>query len=493
MLRPAYDELKGARMLMLSEIAKAVGGQLIGHDIGMREVLCESVGSDSRNIVKNQLFVAIKGERFDGNAYATEAIKQGAAAALVSDTNTQASPAVLVADTRLALGQLAKYWRATLPLPLVAVTGSNGKTTVKEMLAAILHITLLSTSASRAVLATQGNLNNDIGMPMTLLKLRKQHAYAVIEMGMSHEGEIRYLTNIAKPNVAVVNNAGIAHIGEVGSREGIARAKGEIFEGLGNDGIAVINADDAFADYWKSLNTNRKIITFALSAKADVTANYEEAAGISKVTLTTPAGSIQFKLHVLGKHNISNALAASACAHALGVSNADIAHGLESFAAVKGRLQRKAGFNGASLIDDTYNANPDSMKAAIDVLVSQPGKQIFVMGDMAELGVDAAQMHADIGLYAKQKNVPELFTFGELSQQASQVFGANAQHFTNLEALVLHLKNSMQANTTVLVKGSRFMQMERVVDGIVDEIKVKDTSKKAASEKVISKELMEEK
>ncbi len=489
MLRPAYDELKGARMLMLSEIAKAVGGQLIGLD-----VVCESVGSDSRNIVKKQLFVAIKGERFDGNAYAAEAIKQGAAAALVSDANTHASPAVLVADTRLALGQLAKYWRATLPLPLVAVTGSNGKTTVKEMLATILHITLLNTSASRSVLATQGNLNNDIGMPMSLLKLRKQHAYAVIEMGMSHEGEIRYLTNIAKPNVAVVNNAGIAHIGEVGSREGIARAKGEIFEGLANDGTAVINADDAFADYWKSLNANRKIITFALNAKADVTASYEEAAGISKIALTTPAGNIQFKLHVLGKHNISNALAASACAHALGISNVDIAQGLESFAAVKGRLQSKAGFNDASLIDDTYNANPDSMKAAIDVLASQLGKQIFVMGDMAELGVDAAQMHADIGLYAKQKGIAQLLTFGELSQQASQVFGANAQHFTSLDALIQCLKNGMQANTTVLVKGSRFMQMERVVNALeVDEIEVKGTSKKAASKKADSKELMEEK
>ena len=484
MQRLAYDVFKGAHMLMLSEIANVVGGQLISHDIGMRDVLCESVGSDSRNIAKNQLFVAIKGERFDGNAYAAEAIKQGAAAALVSDANTQASPTVLVADTRLALGQLAEYWRTTLPLPLVAVTGSNGKTTVKEMLAAILQVTVFKTSASLSVLATQGNLNNDIGMPMTLLKLRKQHAYAVIEMGMSHEGEIRYLTNIAKPNVAVVNNAGIAHIGEVGSREGIARAKGEIFEGLASDGTAVINSDDTFADYWKSLNANRKIITFALSAQADVTASYEEAAGVSKVMLTTPAGSIHFKLNVLGKHNISNALAASACAHALGISNVDIAHGLESFAAVKGRLQRKAGFNGASLIDDTYNANPDSMKAAIDVLASQHGKNIFVMGDMAELGVDAAQMHVDIGLYAKQKGIPLLLTFGELSQQASQVFGANAQHFTSLETLVLRLKNSMQVNTTVLVKGSRFMQMERVVVAI----EVKDTSKK-----VVSKELMEEK
>ncbi len=460
-------------MLMLSDIAKAVNGQLLGSD-----VRCESVGSDSRNVVKNQLFVAIKGERFDGNTYADNAIQQGAAAALVSDVNTQARPAVLVEDTRLALGQLASYWRAQFTLPLVAVTGSNGKTTVKEMLTAILNV------ADKNVLATQGNLNNDIGMPMTLLKLRKQHAYAVIEMGMSHEGEIRYLTNIAKPNVAVVNNAGIAHLGEVGSREGIARAKGEIFEGLGSNGIAVINGDDAFADYWQSLNANRKIITFALNTKADVTASYEEVAGVSQITLTTPAGSIDFKLNVLGKHNITNALAASACAFALGISNADIARGLESFTAVKGRLQRKAGFNGASLIDDTYNANPDSMKAAIDVLTGQQGKQIFVMGDMAELGADAAQMHAEIGLYAKQKGIAQLLAFGEFSRQACQMFGENAQHFTSLDVLVLRLKNSMQTNTTVLVKGSRFMQMERVVNAI--EIK-------AATNKAVSKELMEEK
>lgn len=470
-------------MLMLSDIAKSANGQLLGSD-----VRCESVGSDSRNVVKNQLFVAIKGERFDGNAYAVNAIQQGAAAALVSDANTQARPAVLVEDTRLALGQLASYWRARFTLPLVAVTGSNGKTTVKEMLAAILNVTISSGSARRSVLATQGNLNNDIGMPMTLLKLRKQHAYAVIEMGMSHEGEIRYLTNIAKPNVAVVNNAGIAHLGEVGSREGIARAKGEIFEGLESNGIAIINADDAFADYWQSLNANRKIITFALVAKADVTASYEETGGISKITLTTPAGSIDLKLNVLGKHNITNALAASACAHALGISNVNIAQGLESFVAVKGRLQRKAGLNSANLIDDTYNANPDSMKAAIDVLASQQGKQIFVMGDMAELGADAAQMHADIGLYAKQKGIAQLLAFGEFSLLACQQFGTGAQHFTSLDALVLCLKSSMQANTTVLVKGSRFMQMERVVEAIVDAIEIK-----AATNKAVSKELMEEK
>lgn len=447
-------------MMLLSDIAKAVGGQLVGAD-----VLCESVGSDSRNIVKSQLFVAIEGENFDGNSFAVEAIKQGSAAALVSDAHTKAKPAVLVKDTRLALGALAKFWRDKFKLPLVAITGSNGKTTVKEMLTAILnHATDMSTSASRSVLATQGNLNNDIGMPMTLLKLNAQHKFAVIEMGMNHLGEIDYLTRIAQPDVAVINNAGTAHIGELGSRENIAKAKGEIFAGLSDDGIAVINNDDRFADYWKSLNKNRKILTFGLDSNADVTAAYEEVAGVSQVQLSTPSGSIGFKLDMLGKHNISNALAASACAVALGIANADIARALRRFGGVKGRLQRKAGVNGAQLIDDTYNANPDSMKAAIDVLAQQAGKQIFVMGDMAELGVESVQMHAEIGAYAKQKGIDVLLALGENSVHAVQAFGANAIHYASLQALLDAASGLMKKDTTVLVKGSRFMQMERVVN-----------------------------
>lgn len=444
-------------MMMLSEIANAVAGRMTGAD-----VLCESVGSDSRHIAKNQLFVGIKGERFDGNTYAAEAIKQGAAAVLVSDANTQASPAVIVSDTRLALGRLAKYWRSKFNLPLVAVTGSNGKTTVKEMIAAILAAT------NQSILATQGNLNNDIGMPMTLLKLRQEHAFAVIEMGMNHEGEIRYLTKLAQPDVAVVNNAGTAHIGEVGSREGIARAKGEIYEGLAQDGIAIINADDDFADYWKSLNKNRKIITFGLTDIADVSASYQTRGNLTQIHLKTPNGEAPFELHVLGLHNVHNALAASAVAVALGISNADIATGLAGFHAVKGRLNWLQGCNGAVLIDDTYNANPDSMKAAIDVLASQNTTQIFVMGDMAELGADAPQMHADIGLYAKQKGIDQLFAFGELGQLAVKAFGANAQHCSTLEVLVASLKPLMQKDVTVLVKGSRFMQMERVVNQLIE-------------------------
>ena len=454
-------------MILLSEVAKAVNGQLLGVNLGT-DIDLQSIGTDSRNIVKNQLFIAIKGEHFDGNTFASDAIKQGAAAVLVSDANTQARPAVVVKDTRLALGALAKYWRNQFALPLVAVTGSNGKTTVKEMIVAILK------AANKSVLATQGNLNNDIGMPMTLLNLNNKHDVAVIEMGMSHLGEIDYLTRIAQPTIALINNAGTAHIGELGSRENIAKAKGEIFTGLSNNGIALINADDDHADYWKSLNVGKTIITFGLNRPADISAVFVEKAGLSEVQLSTPNGSVSFNLAVLGKHNISNALAASAAAVALGVTNADIARGLSGMQAVYGRLQRKEGFNGAVLIDDTYNANPDSMRAAINVLASQKSIQqpttIFVMGDMGELGENTLQMHAEVGLYAMQKGIQQFFTFGDLSAKASQAFGAQdkgAQHFSSLESLVDALKAKMKPGVTVLVKGSRFMKMERVVKEIL--------------------------
>ena len=450
-------------MMMLSDVAKILKADMRGHDVAVL-----SVGTDSRSIQKGQLFIGIKGEHFDGNTYAAEAIKQGAAAVIISDTATQVSPAVVVTDTRLALGQLAHHWRMQFNVPLVAVTGSNGKTTVKEMINAIL------TAANSKVLATRGNLNNDIGLPLTLLHMNKYHNYAVIEMGMNHEGEIRYLTNLAQPKVAVINNAGTAHIGELGSKEAIARAKGEIFEGLGNDGIAVINADDDFADYWRSLNQHRKVITFGLIKPADITAVTEQMHDRAQVNLHTPAGNIQFYLETLGEHNVRNALAACAATYALGISLIDIARGLKRFAAVPGRLNKKEGFNGAQVIDDTYNANPDSMKAAIDVLQKQPAHQVFVMGDMAELGEDAAAMHAEVGAYAKQKGIHQLLAFGDLCKFASAAFGAGAIHFSDIEALNKSVKSTMKANVTVLVKGSRFMKMERVVNDIVSNKNLKE-------------------
>ncbi len=448
-----------APMMQLSEAASALNATLIGADVTFG-----SVGSDSRNIKAGQLFVAIKGENFDGNTFAVEAINKGAAAVMVSDAATSANPALVVPDTRLALGELAKYWRSKFSAPLIGVTGSNGKTTTKEMLTAILAA---ATGDASKVHATYGNLNNDIGLPLTLLKIKPQYQYVVAEMGMNHMGEIDYLTHIAKPDVAVINNANTAHIGELGSRENIARAKGEIFAGLQDGGVAVINADNDFADYWKTLNIGRKVVTFGLQQQADVTASYQEQAGVSHVQLTTPNGQVSFELKVEGVHNISNALAASATAYALGISNADIAAGLQNFGGVYGRLERKAAVNGAVLIDDTYNANPDSMKAAIDVLAKQAGEKLLVLGDMGELGADAKKMHAEIGAYAKAAGLAKLYCLGETSMEMVSAFGAGAQHFESPEAVAAAVVPQLNNNSTVLVKGSRFMRMERVVSLLV--------------------------
>jgi len=453
------DEANYAPMMQLAEAASALNAKLLGADVAF-----DSVGSDSRNIKAGQLFVAIKGENFDGNTFAAEAINKGAAAVMVSDAATTANPALVVPDTRLALGELAKYWRSKFSAPLIGVTGSNGKTTTKEMLTAILAA---ATGDVSKVHATYGNLNNDIGLPLTLLKIKPQHQYVVAEMGMNHMGEIDYLTHIAKPNVAVINNANTAHIGELGSRENIARAKGEIFSGLQDGGVAVINADNDFADYWKTLNVGRKVVTFGLHKSADVTASYQEQAGVSQLKLTTPNGQVSFTLKVEGVHNISNALAASATAYALGISNADIAAGLQNFGGVYGRLERKAAANGAVLIDDTYNANPDSMKAAIDVLAKQVGEKLLVLGDMGELGADAKKMHAEIGAYARAAGLAKLYCLGDLSKEMVSAFGAGAQHFESPEAVAAAILPQLNNNSTILVKGSRFMRMELVVSLLV--------------------------
>lgn len=468
-------------MMLLSEAANAIHAKLYGQD-----AMFSSVGTDSRKVTKGQLFVALKGDHFDGHEYAAQAISQGAAAVLVSNQHSGTEPAIVVEDTYQALGALAAYWRSKFVIPFVAVTGSNGKTTVKEMIAVILAA---KNGSHEVIHTTVGNLNNHIGLPLTLLKLRAIHQFSVLEMGMSHLGEIEYLTLIAKPNVAVINNAGIAHIGELGSRDNIAKAKGEIFAGLSDDGVAVINADDEYASYWKSLNSGKKIVTFGLKTiglnkPADVSATYEEKDGLSYMHLITPQGGVNFKLGVLGVHNISNALAASAVAVALGISNADIARGLSGFSGVKGRLQRKPGLKGAVLIDDTYNANPDSMRAAIDVLAHQAGEKILVLGDMGELGADAKRMHMEIGTYAKATGLTSLHCLGELSAEMAHGFGAGANHYASPEEVAEAIKPLLSQCATVLVKGSRFMKMERVVDLL--EEKLNKTA-------VMQKKLMENK
>jgi UDP-N-acetylmuramoyl-tripeptide--D-alanyl-D-alanine ligase len=442
-------------MMHLSEAARATQGQLIGND-----VLFTSVGTDSRNLAAGQLFVALRGEHFDGHAYAVPALEQGAAAAMVSSATPGLAAGVVVQDTRLALGDLAAHWRRKFDIPLAAITGSNGKTTVKEMLASILRA---EAGAEDRVLATEGNLNNDIGLPLTLLKLRHQHRYAVAEMGMNHRGEIRYLTRIGAPTVALVNNAGTAHIGELGSVEAIAQAKGEIFEGLSQGGVAVINVDDAYAPLWQALAAPHRIATFGLEQPADVTATYRLESGHSAVALKTPVGEVTFDLPSPGLHNVRNALAAATVALAMGASLTSVAQGLSRFGGAKGRLQYKTGLHQATVIDDTYNANPASMRAAIDVLASHAGKRILVLGDMGELGQDAADMHADIGTYAKGQGIDTLLTLGTLSAHMVTAFGQGARHFDTPEAIADALVGMMDQNTVVLVKGSRFMKMERVV------------------------------
>lgn len=447
-------------MMYLSEAAKAIGGTVLGEDAQFN-----GVTHDSRGDMHGQLFVAMRGERVDGHDFAIAALEAGAAAAMVSHPVPGLRSALLIEDTRLALGTLAAHWRGRFDLPLAAITGSNGKTTVKEMLSGILRV---MTGSKDTVLATEGNLNNDIGLPLTLLKLRQRHRYAVVEMGMNHFGEISYLSGIGRPTVALINNAGVAHLGELGSVDGIARAKGEVFEGLAPNGTAVINADDAFAGLWQGLAAGRKILTFGLDRPADVSATYQLHADGSAMQLRTPLGEADIELPVAGQHNVRNALAAAAAAIAMGANLQDIAAGLQCFAGVKGRLQRKRGINGALVIDDTYNANPVSVKAAIDVLSARAGDKLLVLGDMGELGGDAAEMHAEIGAYAKQSGVRALYVMGELAHEMAKAFGVGALHFETPAALCQVLEKSMHEGCTVLVKGSRFMRMERVVDLITE-------------------------
>ena len=447
-------------MMQLSAASLAMHGSLIGEDSAF-----DCVGTDSRAVRPGQLFIALKGEHFDGHDYAKQALEQGAAAVVLEKNTANLSPAIVVEDSYLALGQLAAHWRAKFAIPVVAITGSNGKTTVKEMLSAILAV---KAGGMASIHATVGNLNNHIGLPLTMLKLRDSHQYAVLEMGMNHLGEIAYLSDLAKPTLALINNAGTAHLGELGSRDKIAQAKGEVFAGLAANGVALINADDDYAAYWRALNAGKKMVSFGLDQAADVQASYQEKDGGYAVRLSTPAGEVVFALPVMGVHNVRNALAASAAAYALGVSNADIATGLAGFSAVKGRLQNKMAIHGARLIDDTYNANPDSMKAAIDVLANQTGEKILVLGDMGELGADAARMHREVGEYAKTKHLKQLYCLGELSLEMVQGFGVGARHFDDAAALAEVIKPQLSAQVTVLVKGSRFMKMERVVD-LLDE------------------------
>ncbi len=445
-------------MMKISEAVLALGGKIEGEDAEFF-----AVSTDTRKIGSGDLFVALKGGHFDGADFAVQALKSGAAAVMVNEGSwtDSMSPALLVQDTRLALGNLSAYWRKQFEIPLVAITGSNGKTTVKEMTAAILRA---AAGSIDAVLATKGNLNNDIGMPLTLLQLNKQHRYAVIEMGMNHFGEISYLTRIAKPQIALINNASGAHLEGLGSVEGVARAKGEIFEGLQDSGIAIINADDEHAPLWRSLASSNSRLEFGLNEKSDIKGSWQPHESGLRLEVRTPKGEIEVLMQVPGEHNARNALAAISIAIALDIPLKSIASGLEHFSGVAGRMQRKKGRNGASLIDDTYNANPASMRAAIKVLAKSAGRRVMVLGDMGELGSDAESMHAEIGQFAKESGIERLYALGEMSRIAAREFGENARHFERIEDLQNELEGELQEGTTLLFKGSRFMKMERAVE-----------------------------
>ena len=457
-------------MMDLLEAAQATGGSAstAGHAF-------TGISTDSRHIAAGELFVALRGEHFDGHDFVTTVLAHGAAAAMVDQAWAAAAPEglplLVVADTRLALGALAGYWRRRFDLPLIGITGSNGKTTVKEMCAAILreHERRDELDAGEAVLATSGNLNNDIGVPQMLLRLHAGHRVAIIEMGMNHPGEIAYLTRMAQPTVAVVNNAQRAHLEGLGSVVEVAQAKGEIFLGLDDDGIAVINADDPHVELWRDLAAGKTIVTFGLAASADVTAAVRPLPTASAICLCSDGCQVEFELPVPGLHNVRNALAATAACLAVGVSLGTVAEALSRYQGVKSRLARKAGRCGAMVIDDSYNANPDSMRAAIDVLAAQTGRRVLVVGDMGEVGPAGPAYHEEIGGYARQRGIDRLLALGTLAAACAHGFGAAASHHGTVDELLEALHPELAAGVTVLVKGSRFMRMERVVASITEE------------------------
>ena len=447
---------------MLSQVAQAVQGRLVGADVALN-----GVSTDTRAIGPGQLFVALVGERFDAHDFlAQAAATAGALLVANADKLPAGVSAVVVDDTRLALGQLAAAWRGQFQLPVIAVTGSNGKTTTKEMIAAI-----LKAAFGEAVLATRGNLNNDIGLPLTLLGLNASQRAAVIEMGMNHIGEIGYLAPLGAPTVALITNAQRAHLEGMGDLDEVAREKGAIFSGLPADGVAVINADDAYADFWRDMAAGRPVRTFAIDRAADVRGVVHQHGLEMAIELVAPEGAATLRLRSPGRHNARNAVAAAAACLAAGIPMAAVVDGLQAFSGVKGRLQRRVGKKGAEILDDTYNANPDSVRAGIDVLAATIGKKLLVLGDMGEIGEASGQYHDEIGGYAKSQGIDRLYALGEATQAAVRNFGEGARHYCNIDKLIAAVDKELAAETTVLVKGSRFMKMERVADALAAEEK----------------------
>ncbi|MGF6922604.1 UDP-N-acetylmuramoyl-tripeptide--D-alanyl-D-alanine ligase [Paraburkholderia sp. 40] len=449
---------------------RAAAAQIPGASVtGDDSVRFERVSTDSRSAGPGDLFIAIKGDRFDAHDFLPQVAERNVAAVLVARTpDSWSVPAIRVADTREALGALARGWRRQFDLPLVAVTGSNGKTTVKEMIASIFAAAV----GADARLATAGNFNNDIGLPLTLFRLHAAHRLAVVELGMNHPGETEQLAKLAEPTVAVVNNAQREHQEFMATVEAVALEHASVIHALSPEGTAVFPADDAYASIWRVAATGSRIIDFALnSAERTTEAAVKGRFDGKRLSIDTPQGHLDVTLQVLGNHNAHNALAAASAALAAGVSLDAIQRGLESFGAVKGRLQVKQAvlgtLAGATVIDDTYNANPDSMRAAIDVLASRESPRVLVMGDMGEVGDNGPAFHREIGAYAKERGIDALYAMGDASRDACTAYGAGAHHVADVGALVAQLQQAgFGAAATLLVKGSRFMQMERVVDAV---------------------------
>ena len=432
--------------------------------VGDGTVAFDRVHSDTRSLRPGDLFVALKGERFDAHDFLAQARAAGAVAALAEHGLAEAGlPGLQVPDSLVGLQQLGAGWRRRFHLPLIAVTGSNGKTTVTQMIASILRAWVADDA-----FATQGNLNNHIGVPLMLLRLRDHHRAGVLELGMNHPGEIALLAGLAQPTVALVNNAQREHQEFMASVEAVARENGRVIEALGPTGVAVYPADEAHAPLWHALAGARPHLTFALQGAADVTAQADWRDGAWQLVLGTPAGEVPCVLRAAGRHNLKNALAAATCALAAGAPLAAISAGLQAFEPVKGRSQLSTLSRGGrelTLVDDTYNANPDSVRAAIDVLAALPGPQWLVLGDMGEVGTQGPQFHAEVGAYARERGLPALWCAGEACAHAAAAFGAGARHFATVPELIAALPAAPEA-AAVLVKGSRFMQMERVVQAL---------------------------
>jgi UDP-N-acetylmuramoyl-tripeptide--D-alanyl-D-alanine ligase len=444
----------------LREAARALGGQLIGDD----SRYCV-VSTDSRTLTPGALFVALRGPNFDGTEFAAAAAARGAVGAVVDRAVPSAKlPQIVVADALQALQQLGQEWRADFSIPIVAVGGSNGKTTAKEMTAAIL-------SRMGPCLATHGNLNNHIGVPVTLMRLETSHRSAVIEMGANRIGDVAELVRLARPTVGLITNAGAEHLEGFGNLDGVAQGEGEMVAGLGADATGIINADDAYAAYWRGVSKAARIITFGVHASADFMAKnatqaIERGEFATRFTLKCPLGEQAIMLKAGGSHNIANALGAAAAASAAGASLGDIAAGLADFRAVSGRLQLKAGLRDSWIIDDSYNANPSSVRAGLEVLRALSGVTWLVLADMAELGEHTSDSHAHVGSYARDCGVKRLFACGPQSSRAVETFGSGAEWFPDVDSLIRRLQAELAPGVTVLIKGSRVNRLERVVQAL---------------------------